>query len=114
MKDLQKIQQQEEGKTKTKAQQGEAKVEPPRAVAVIAETHSKISRQTTPVEFAFTSIRSPFTRKNYLRILRQFFDYVGIAEDTIEEKGQAFLKKAKEEAEKNNNSYWAEDIILNT
>lgn len=64
------------------------------------------------MEFAFTSIGSPVTKKNYIRKLKQFFDYVALPGNTLEEQGQAFLEKAKTE-NNNNNPYWAEDIILN-
>jgi hypothetical protein len=93
MKDLDKIK--EEGKMKTRQHQGAVQGETPTGVVVaVTEINSKISRQTTPVEFAFTSIRSPITKKNYLGILRQFFDHVGLPGNTIEEKGQVFLNKA--------------------
>lgn len=67
------------------------------------------------MEFALTTIRSHITKKNYIGMLKQFFDYVGVSGNTVEEQGQAFLEKAKTEnnSNNNNNPYWAEDIILN-
>jgi integrase len=67
-----------------------------------------ISRLTTPVEFAFMSIRSPTTKKQYPRRLKQFFDFIGgLSGDTVEEQALAFLAQAKREPE-----YWVEDSIL--
>jgi hypothetical protein len=66
-----------------------------------------ISRQTTPVEFAFMGIRAPLTKKQYPRTLNLFFDFIGLSGDTVEEQAQAFLAQAKREPE-----FWAEDNIL--
>lgn len=67
-----------------------------------------ISRQTTPVDFAFMSVRSPTTKKQYPRRLKQFFDFIGgLSGDTVEEQALAFLAQAKREPE-----YWVEDSIL--
>jgi hypothetical protein len=66
-----------------------------------------ISRQTTPVQFAFVRTRSPLTKKQYQRRLKQFFDYLGLSGDTIEDQAQTFLARAKNESE-----YWVEDSIL--
>jgi hypothetical protein len=90
---------------------------------------SKTMRRATPVTFAFMSVRSPFTREHYKGRLKEFFDFVGLPGDSLDEQGQAFLAKAKAENNDNNNSnssrggtsgssnsnnddYWAEDTIL--
>ena len=50
-----------------------------------------ISRQKTPVEFAFMAIRSPITKKQYPRRLKMFFDYMGLKGNSLEEQAQTFL-----------------------
>ncbi len=66
-----------------------------------------ISRQKTSVDFAFMSIRSPITKKQYPRRLKLFFDYLGLEGNSLEEQAQTFLIKAKEEPD-----YWVEGNIL--
>jgi hypothetical protein len=73
---------------------------------------TKISRLTTPVEFAFILVRSPLTKKLCPGRLKLFFDHLGLRGereegDSIEEQGKAFLAKAKSEE-----PYWAGDSIL--
>lgn len=54
------------------------------------------------------SVRSPTTKKQYPRRLKQFFDFIGgLSGDTVEEQALAFLAQAKREPE-----YWVEDSIL--
>jgi hypothetical protein len=66
-----------------------------------------ISRQKTPVDFAFMSIRSSITKKQYPRRLKMFFDHMGLKGNSLEEQAQTFLTKAKEEPD-----CWVEDNIL--
>jgi hypothetical protein len=66
-----------------------------------------ISRQTTPVDFAFMSVRSPTTKKQYPRRLKRFFDYLSLEGNTVEEQAKIFLARAKIEPE-----FWVEDSIL--
>ncbi len=70
------------------------------------KTTKRISRQTTPVKFAFISIRAPLTKKQYPRRLKLFFDHIVIRGENIEEQAQPFLAKAKTELE-----YWIEENI---
>lgn len=66
-----------------------------------------ISRHTTPVEFAFISLRSPLTKKQCPGRLKLFFDFIKMEGADVEEQGRVFLVKAKTEE-----AYWAEDNIL--
>jgi hypothetical protein len=66
-----------------------------------------ISRQTTPVEFAFMSVRTPTTKKQYPRRLKRFFDYLSLEGNTAEEQAKTFLARAMKEPE-----FWVEDSIL--
>jgi hypothetical protein len=68
-----------------------------------------ISRHTTPVDFAFMSIRSPTTKKQYPRRLKQFFDYMSLEGNTLEEQAQTFLAGAKKEQE-----YWVDGETRNS
>lgn len=84
-------------------------------------------RRATPVTFALMSVRSPYTREHYRGRLKEFFDFVGIPGDSLDEQGQAFLAQAKADdnnsnssrsdgtsgsSKSNNDDYWAEDTIL--
>lgn len=86
-------------------------------------------RRATPVAFALMSVRSPYTREHYKGRLQEFFDFVGLPGDSLDEQGQAFLAQAKAEnnnsnsnssnsrggtsgSSSNNDGYWAEDTIL--
>jgi hypothetical protein len=66
-----------------------------------------ISRQTTPVDFAFMSVRSLTTKKQYPRRLKRFFDYLSLEGNTEEEQAKTFLGRAMKEPE-----FWVEDSIL--
>jgi hypothetical protein len=67
---------------------------------------ANLDRQTTPVEFAFSYIKSPSTKKQYPQRLKLFFDYIGVQGNSMEEQGRAFLAQAK------STKYWAEDNVL--
>ncbi len=54
-------------------------------------------RRATPVTFALMSVRSPFTRGHYKGRLKDFFNFVGVPGDSLDEQGQAFLAQAKAE-----------------
>ena len=70
-----------------------------------------ITRQTTPIAFALTSIRSIYTKKQYPGRLKAFFNYIGLPGNSLEEQAQAFLAQARKGMD-NNNQYWTEDTIL--
>lgn len=69
-------------------------------------------RQTNAVQFAFTYLRSPDTRRQYPRNLKLFFDYLhllpggNIINNNLEEQAKAFLDKAT------GNPQWVEENIL--
>jgi hypothetical protein len=70
-------------------------------------------RQTNPVQFAFTYLRSPDTRRQYPRNLKLFFDYLHLLpggsssnNNNLEEQAKAFLDKAT------GNPQWVEENIL--
>jgi integrase len=71
-------------------------------------------RYTAPVEFAGSYLASPSTKKQFPERLNRFLDGIDMPGNSIEEKGQAFLDRAKREASSGsgNNKYWAEDVIL--
>lgn len=52
--------------------------------------------QIKPVEYAFGYINSPFTKRQYLSRLKLFFDYFDLSGGDLEEQGQAFLTKTRE------------------
>jgi hypothetical protein len=68
-------------------------------------------RQTTPVAYVFDSLDSPYTKERYSERLKAFFDFIGLEGNSLEEKGKAFLAKAKQEINDNNNPYWIDDNI---
>jgi hypothetical protein len=105
------------GKIIIKQEQPEQEQEQLLVPTTAPTTPPLITRQTTPVEFALTSIRSPFTKKQYPRTLKLLFDHIGLQGNSLEEQGQAFLAQARKGEENNNNNnnnnqYWAEDNIL--
>jgi hypothetical protein len=51
--------------------------------------------------------RTPSSKKQYQRLLKQFFDYLGLSGETIEDQAQTFLAKAKNQPE-----YWVQDSIF--
>jgi hypothetical protein len=89
---------------------------------------SKTMRRATPFAFALMSVRSPYTKEHYKGKLQEFFGFVGLPGDSLDEQGSAFLAQAKAENNNNsnsistsggtsgtsnsNNDYWAEDTIL--
>ncbi len=64
------------------------------------------------------SVRSPPTKEHYRGKLQEFFNFIGLPGKSIDEQGQAFLARAREEENKYHdtdairNDYWVEDAIL--
>jgi len=61
------------------------------------------------------SVRSPYTKKQYTKNLKLFFDYIGLQGNSLEEQAQAFLAQARRGGEKKNNGgnpYWTEDSVI--
>lgn len=75
-------------------------------------------RRTAPVTFALMSVRSPYTKEHYKGKLKEFFDFIGLSGNSLDDQGQAFLAQAIEERNKDHdtntisNDYWVEDTIL--
>jgi hypothetical protein len=84
-----------------KIQEQQAALPPPPS-----SSSSLLLRQTKPVSYAFTYLNSPDTQRQYPKRLKLFFDHVGLPGKNLEEQGQAFLDKARE------NQQWAEENIL--
>ncbi|MDQ3807747.1 MAG: hypothetical protein M3298_06215 [Thermoproteota archaeon] len=60
-----------------------------------------------PVSYALIYLNSPYAKRQYPRRLKLFFDHLELAGESVEEQGQAFLDKAKE------NPHWAQESIIN-
>ena len=72
-------------------------------------------RQTRPVEFALATVRFAYTKRQYPKRLKLFFDHIGLQGNSLEEQAQAFLSQARREGKKKNNNgnpYWIEDNKL--
>lgn len=84
----------------------------------INNNYSKTMRRTAPVTFALMSVRSPYTKEHYKGKLKEFFDFIGLSGNSLDDQGQAFLAQAIEERNKDHdtntisNDYWVEDTIL--
>jgi hypothetical protein len=84
----------------------------------INNNYSKTMRRTVPVTFALMSVRSPYTKEHYKGKLKEFFDFIGLSGNSLDDQGQAFLAQAIEERNKDHdtntisNDYWVEDTIL--
>jgi hypothetical protein len=63
------------------------------------------TRIERPVSYAFKYLNSQYAKRQYPRRLKLFFDHLGLAGE-LEEQGQAFLDKAKE------NPHWAQETII--
>jgi hypothetical protein len=70
------------------------------ATATITTTKRK-----EPASYAFKYLNSPYAKRQYPRRLKLFFDHLELAGE-LEEQGQAFLDKAKE------NPQWAQESII--
>jgi hypothetical protein len=73
------------------------------------EQHQQQHATTTkPVSYAFKYLNSPYAKLQYPRRLKLFFDHLKLVEDSgdLEEQGQAFLDKARE------NPHWAQESII--
>jgi hypothetical protein len=68
-------------------------------------------RYAAPAEFAGSFLASPSSKKQFRERLKRFFDSTGVPGKSLEEQGQAFLARAKNEGSTDNNKYWAEDSI---
>jgi integrase len=60
-----------------------------------------------PVEYAYIYINSPQTRKQYPTRLKQFFDFIGLEGDDLEQQGQAFLDQARQ-----GDDMWASQQVM--
>lgn len=69
-------------------------------------------RETAPVTFALSFVRSPVTITQYRQTLRRFFKHAGIQGKSLEEQGKAFLAQAKSTKNDASNQYWVEDVIM--
>lgn len=75
-------------------------------------------RRTAPVTFALMSVRSPYSKEHYKGKLKEFFDFIGLSGNSLDDQGQAFLARAIEEKNKDHdnnaisNDYWVEDTYL--
>jgi hypothetical protein len=56
-------------------------------------------RRTAPVTFARMSEGSPCTKEHNKGKLKEFFDFIGLACNSLDKQGQAFLAQAKAEEE---------------
>jgi site-specific recombinase XerC len=66
--------------------------------------------QNKPVEYAFLYVSSPSTRMNYRGKLKDFFDYLGLPGNDLEQQGQEFLNKVRKEEKED--PYWAQEKIM--
>jgi hypothetical protein len=73
--------------------------------------NDRTKRQTAPVAYVFDSLGSDISKKHYIVKLEHFFEFIGLEGNSIEEKGQTFLAKAKQKINDNDNPYWIEDSI---
>jgi integrase len=64
------------------------------------------SAKKTPVRYAFLYCNSPSTQRQYPKRLKLFFDFVGIEGNDLEEQGQNFLDKARQDSE------WAQQSLM--
>jgi hypothetical protein len=71
----------------------------------------RLTRQKTPVAYAFDRLDSPVSKDRYREKIAAFFDFIGLEGNSLEEKGLAFLAEAKQEVIDNKNPYWIEDNI---
>jgi hypothetical protein len=63
------------------------------------------TKRREPVSYAFKYLNSPYAKRQYPRRLKLFFDHLELAGE-LEEQGQAFLDKAKD------NPHWAQESII--
>jgi hypothetical protein len=73
------------------------------ASSAVAASTTTITKK--PVSYAFKYLNSPYSKMQYPRRLKLFFDHLELAGE-LEEQGQAFLDKAKE------NQHWAQESII--
>jgi hypothetical protein len=64
-------------------------------------------QQQRPVAYAFMYVNAAYTKRQYPKRLKQFFDFVGLDGD-LEQQGQMFL----EEARRQNDGTWATQQIV--
>ena len=62
--------------------------------------NTKTMRRTTPVTFALMSVRSPYTKGHHKGKLEEFFDFIGLPGNSLDEQCKAFLTRAIEEKNK--------------
>jgi integrase len=73
----------------------------------------RLTRQNSPVTYAFNSLADK-SKEHYTEKLKDFFDSIPGLEgnnSTLDEQGLAFLAKAKQEVNDNDNKYWIEDCM---
>ncbi len=76
-----------------------------------------LSIQSTPVTFALMLVKLPHTKEHYKRKLKEFFGFIGLPSNPLDEDNRAFLARTKAENINDNdinasNEYWVEDTIL--
>jgi hypothetical protein len=71
-----------------------------------ATTTKTTQAKKTPVRYAFMYCNSPSTQRQYPKRLKIFFDFVGIEGNDLEEQGQNFLDKARQDSE------WAQQSLM--
>jgi hypothetical protein len=80
--------------------------------AIKNNNSDRLTPQRAPVAHAFDRLDSPLGKRTLYRKDRSF-DYIGLEENSLEEKGLAFLAKANQEVIDNKTPYWIEDNIEN-
>jgi integrase len=74
---------------------------------IAASNNNNNNNKKKPVTYAFMYCSSQSTQRQYPRRLKLFFDYIGLeGDDDIEEQGQTFLDKARQDAD------WANQQIM--
>jgi integrase len=63
-------------------------------------------QKTSPVSYAFEFLRSEDSQKQYPKKVKLLFDYLGLEGKNLEQQGQAFLEKARED------QHWPQEVIM--
>jgi integrase len=71
-----------------------------------SEYQQAIPHKKHPVKYAFMYCRSPSTQRQYPKRLKLFFDFIQVEGADLEEQGQNFLDKARQDPE------WASQSIM--
>ena len=75
------------------------------SAATTTATTTATTKIKEPVSYAFKYLNSPYAKRQYPRRLKLFFDHLELAGE-LEEQGQAFLDKARD------NPQWAQESII--